>query len=83
MKIFYTHKAAEKLENLPHPIQRRIVEKMRFYANQKNPLKFAKHLTDFKEGEFCFRVGDYRLIFDVIKAAIYILKIDKRDKIYD
>lgn len=83
MKIFYTHKAAEKLENLPHSIQRRIVEKMRFYASQKNPLKFAKHLTDFRKGEFCFRVGDYRLIFDVIKDAIYILKIDKRDKAYD
>ena len=83
MEIFYTNKAAKQLENLPRQIQKRIVEKMRFYANQENPLKFAKRLTDYREGEFRFRVGEYRLIFDFIKGKIYILKIDKRDKIYD
>ena len=82
MKIFYTYKAAKQLENLPRSVQKRIVEKMRFYANQKDLLKFAKRLIDYREGEYRFRVGDYRLIFDVIKDTIYILKIDKRDKIY-
>ena len=83
MNIFYTHKAAKQLEFLPHLIQRRIVEKMRFYAKQENPLKFSKRLTDHQEGGFCFRIGDYRLTFDVRDNAIYILKIGKRDKIYD
>lgn len=83
MKIFYTNKAAAQLENLPHLVQKRIIKKMRFYANQKNPLKFAKPLVDYREGEFRFRVGKYRLIFDVKNNAIYILKIAKRDKIYD
>lgn len=83
MKIFYAHKAARQLENLSHSIQKRIIEKMRFYANQENPLKFAKRLVDYKEGEYRFRIGDYRLTFDVKKDVIYILKIDKRDKAYD
>lgn len=83
MEIFYTNKAVKQLENLPRQIQKRIVEKMRFYAKQENPLKFAKRLTDYREGEFRFRIGEYRLIFDVVKDKIYILKIDKRDKIYD
>ena len=55
---------------------------MRFYANQNNPLKFAEHLSDRREGEFRFRVGNYRLIFDVRANAIYVLKIDRRDKVY-
>jgi mRNA interferase RelE/StbE len=83
MKFFYTDRAAKQLKNLPFSIQKRIVEKMRFYAKQKNPIKFAKHLTDYREGEFCFRIGDYRLIFDLTKDKIYILKIAKRDKVYD
>ncbi|MCX6731527.1 MAG: type II toxin-antitoxin system RelE/ParE family toxin [Candidatus Parcubacteria bacterium] len=83
MKFFYTNRAAKQLKDLPSSVQKRIIEKMRFYANQKNPLKFAKHLTDYREGEFCFRVGDYRLTFDLAKDTIYILKIAKRDKIYD
>lgn len=83
MDIFYTDKAAAQLKNLPRLIQKRIVQKMRFYANQKNPLKFAKSLVDNREGEFRFRIGKYRLIFDVQDNAIYVLKIAKRDKIYD
>lgn len=83
MEIFYTHKAAKQFKNLPRSIQKRIVEKMRFYAKQKDPLKFSKPLIDYREGEYRFRIGEYRLIFDVKNNTIYILKIDKRDKIYD
>ena len=82
MEIFYTHKAAKQLENLPLLIQKRIAKKMRFYASQNDPLKFAEHLSDRREGEFRFRVGNYRLIFDVRANAIYVLKIDRRDKVY-
>lgn len=83
MKIFYTDKAAEQLEKLPHAVQTRIVEKMRFYAAQENPLKFAQHLTDYREGDFRFRIGDYRLIFDAHRDTAYILNIKKRDKSYE
>lgn len=82
MEIFYTRKAAEQLRNLTHLIQKRITEKMRFYAKQENPLKFAERLTDYREGEFRFRIGDYRVIFDIERNTIYILKIKKRDKAY-
>ena len=83
MKIFYTDKAAEQLEKLPHTVQKRIVEKMRFYVAQENPLKFAKRLTDYREGDFRFRIGDYRLTFDVHRDTVYILNIKKRDKSYE
>lgn len=82
MEIFYTNKAVARLKNLPYLVQKRIVQKMRFYANQKNPLKFSKPLIDYREGEFRFRIGKYRLIFDVKNDAIYVLKIEKRDKVY-
>ena len=83
MKFHYTYKAVEDLENLPLTVQKRIAEKMRFYADQENPLRFAERLTEPREGEFRFRVGDYRIIFDVAKNQIIILAIRKRDKAYD
>lgn len=83
MEIFYTHRATKQLEGLPRSVQKRIAEKMRFYAQQQNPLKFAKHLTDYQEGEFRFRIGNYRVNFDVQKDMIYVLKIAKRDEVYD
>ena len=82
MKIFYTHRAAEELKSLSQPVQKRIVSKMRFYASQENPLTFAKRLVDVREGQFRFRIGDYRVIFDVAKDSIYVLKIAKRSDVY-
>ena len=82
MDVFYTQKSAKQLKIFSHSIQKRIVEKMRFYASQNDPLKFVEHLSDRREGEFRFRVGNYRLIFDVRANVIYVLKIDRRDKVY-
>ena len=83
MEIFYARRAEKQFEKLPRATQKRIAEKMRFYAAQENPLKFAERLTDYREGEFRFRMGEYRASFDVKKSAIYVLKIAKRDKMYD
>ncbi len=83
MRIFYTEMAARQLSNLPYAAQKRIAEKMRFYASQENPIRFAKRLADSRGGQFRFRVGDYRLAFDVRNGTIYVLKIGKRDKFYD
>jgi mRNA interferase RelE/StbE len=83
MEIFYTHKAVKHLESLPREVQKRIAKKMRFYANQKDPLEFVEPLTDYREGEYRFRVGKYRLNFDVKNGGIYILKVKLRDKAYD
>jgi mRNA interferase RelE/StbE len=53
-----------------------------FYASQENPLTFAKRLVAVREGQFRFRIGDYRVIFDVAKDSIYVLKIAKRSDVY-
>lgn len=82
MKFHYTYKATEDLKGLPLTAQKRIAEKMRFYASQENPLKFAEKLTEPREGDFRFRIGDHRIIFDVSKNQIIILAIRKRDKAY-
>ncbi len=55
---------------------------MRFYAEQEDPLEFAEHLTDYREGEYRFRVGDYRVAFDVQDRSIFVLKVGRRDEMY-
>ncbi len=83
MEIRYTYKAADDLRKLPFDVQKRIAAKMRFYAEQSDPLKFAKRLQNREEGEFGFRIGDYRIIFDAVRGAIFVLKIGKRDSVYE
>lgn len=82
MVFSYTHRAARQFGKLPRSVQKRIAEKMRFYASQDNPLDFAEHLTDYREGEYRFRVGDYRVAFDVQGGRLVILKVGRRDQMY-
>ena len=82
MRAVYAHKAADQLVALPNVVQKRIALKMRFFAEQPDPLVFAERLTDHAEGDYRFRVGDYRIIFDVADGKIAVLKIGKRDSVY-
>jgi len=82
VEIIYLPKAVKDFKQLPRNVQKRIAKKMRFYSSSKNPLKYAKKLTFYELGEFRLRIGDYRVIFDVKKSKIYILKISKRDEVY-
>lgn len=82
MEIVYSPKAVEDLSRLPQHVQKRIAKKMRFYASQTNPSRFAKQLSYGELGSFRFRIGDYRVIFDIGKDTIFVLKVAKRDDIY-
>ena len=82
MKINYTKSAIVDLVSLPNEVQKRIAKKMKFYAQAENPIRFAEHLTDFKDAEFRFRIREYRILFDVIDNSIFILKIKHRKDSY-
>lgn len=82
-KIIYTKQALSDLHRFSVATQRRIADKVRFFT-LNNPLKFAKKLVNNELGGFRFRIGDYRVVFDIVKnnKEIFILKIAKRDEIY-
>lgn len=61
----FKEKAAKEIDKLPSLIRKRILEKLKFYSSQENPFRFANKLKDYKFGEYRFRIGDYRIIFDV------------------
>lgn len=64
-KLEYTKNAVKDLHRLEKQIAIRILKKMDFFSKQEDPLSFAKKLTDSSVGEYRFRVGDYRVLFDV------------------
>lgn len=83
MRISFKPKALEDLKKFPSDIQKRIVNKMRFFSETGEVFKFAKPLRDKQLGEFRLRIGDYRVIFDIVSnEEIIIVKIGKRDEIY-
>jgi len=84
MEYYFRPSALRDLKQLPKPAQRRIFNKLDFYTKSNNPLKFAEALKDRALGDFRFRIGDYRVIFDFDykKNIIIILTIGHRKDIY-
>ena len=80
MKIEYDLKAGTELGALPRNAQSRIIHKMKFYAEQPNPLIFAKRLQG--NNLYRFRAGDYKMLFKVEDQTIKIITIKKRDDVY-
>lgn len=74
--------AAKEIEKLPPATRKRILKKLKFFASQENPLRFATKLKDSRFGEYRFRIGDYRALFDVENHTIIILKIGHRKEVY-
>lgn len=83
MEYYFKPAALRDFKKLSKSIQKRIIEKMEFYVKLGRPLEFAEVLKDKTLGEFRFRIGDYRVIFDVeSKRKIIILTIGHRRDIY-
>ncbi|MBI3459175.1 type II toxin-antitoxin system RelE/ParE family toxin [Candidatus Azambacteria bacterium] len=82
MEYLFNRKSIEELKKLPREIQLRIKNKLEFYMSSPDPLFFAERLTDFDLGEYRFRIGDYRVSFDVVVGIAKILKIGHRKDIY-
>jgi mRNA interferase RelE/StbE len=79
-KVLLTQKALKDLDLLEKQEQHRIIKKLNEYANE--PLKHSRKLTTPKIGTYRFRIGDYRVIFDIDEENIVILRIGHRKSIY-
>jgi mRNA interferase RelE/StbE len=80
MRLRFTDTANGQLTGLPQRTQTRIVEKLELYSLRPDPLKFAEPLTGSEE--YRFRVGDYRIIFEVLHDILWVTAIKRRDEAY-
>lgn len=62
-RLVYTHRAEKDISRLDPAIKKRIGNTLSRY--ERDPLKYAEKLSDPKLGNFRFRIGDYRVIFDI------------------
>lgn len=78
----FTKTSLRRLKKLPKDVQVRIIEKLDFFCMQGDPLGFAEPLTKSSIGEYRFRIGDYRVSFDVEDEILVIHDVDNRKNIY-
>ena len=79
-KIIWDKKAQDELDKLENIIACRIILKVRDLSEDP----FSKDIKRLKgKTSFRLRVGDYRIIFDIIRDTIIILRVGHRKNIYE
>ena len=86
-QLYYSNKALKDLEELERNEADRITKKIYFFAQQKEVRPFCKRLEGFGEPTYRFRIGEYRVSFDISSSGeiqiLNILRIKNRKDIYD
>ncbi len=78
----FKNQALKDLSKLPKDVQKKIIKKLDYFVSYPDPLSFAERLVNFEVGQYRFRIGDYRVIFDVKSEKIIILTLGHRREVY-
>lgn len=81
-KLVYKAAAAKDIKKLPPQVRKRLKLKLEWFASQSDPISFAQPLTKPVDAQYRFRVGNYRILFDVDNKNIVILHVQHRRDIY-
>ncbi len=79
-EILLTERAQRDMDRLDSQTRQRLTQKLHEYAEY--PMQHAKKLSNPVIGSFRFRVGDWRIVFDVEGDKIVVLRVGNRRDIY-
>jgi len=78
--LIYTRRAEKDIKKLDPSTKSQIGKNI--LKLQNNPIEHSEKLTDPKIGTYRFRIGDYRVVFDIDGNNVVILRIGHRKEIY-
>lgn len=81
-KLLYKKTAVTSIDKLTPQIKKRIKAKLEWFIAQKEPLNFAERLTKPADAQYRYRVGVYRILFDVEGNNIVMLLVQHRSEVY-
>jgi mRNA interferase RelE/StbE len=79
-RLVYTRRAVKDLQGLDEAVRQRIGRTLKQY--EQDPLRHARRLVKSELGTYRFRIGAYRVIFDLVGSDIVLLRIGHRSKVY-
>ena len=78
--LVYTRRAVKDIQKIDFAVKERIGKTLLRY--KEDPLKYARKMINSDHGSYRFRIGYYRVIFDLEKDDIVVLRIGHRKEIY-
>jgi mRNA interferase RelE/StbE len=79
-RFLYTRRAERDIERLDSQVRTRMGKTLLRYAD--DPLEHAERLTLPGLGTYRFRIGNYRVIFDIEGSDLVVLRVGHRREIY-
>lgn len=79
-ELLYTKTAARDIKKLDPVSKKKIKKKLKLYSQK--PLSYANKLIKSSLGSYRWRIGSYRVIFDIRENKIIILRVGHRKEIY-
>ncbi len=81
-RILFTPTAQKDIRKLDAVVKKRIRSKLEYFLASEDPLQFASSLVNSDDGQYRWRVGNYRVVFDVHRHDIVILRVQHRSEVY-
>lgn len=79
--LIFSKDALKAVRKLNAVTKKRFGKKLKQYS--QSPLSYAKKLIDLKIGSYRWRIGNYRIVFDLKRKNIEVLQIGHRNEIYE
>lgn len=79
MEVFSTPRFEKRFEALPSSVQKRIQDAIEKIA--QNPYQ-GKKLSGPLEGDYSWRVGEYRILYTIVQQRVYLESVAHRKEVY-
>lgn len=81
-RILITEEAKKDIDVLPKVVKGQLRKKLTYFKELPDIKVVAKKLVHHEIGEYRLRVGVYRILFDLDKHTIVILRVIHRKDVY-
>lgn len=81
-KILFTKEAVKDIDKIDKTIKIQLHKKLVYFSSLTDIKVVAKKLHNYDSGEYRLRVGNFRIIFDLDKHTIVVLRVQHRKDVY-
>lgn len=81
-RIVFAGSSKKDIDKLDQTTRKRIAKKLQFFIEQEDPLAYARQLVHTSIGSYRFRVGHYRIVFDIDGNILQVISIKHRKDVY-
>lgn len=81
-RMVFAGSSKKDIGKLERVTRQRIAKKLHYFLEQEDPLVYARQLAHSNIGSYRFRVGHFRIVFDIDGHTLQVLSIKHRKDVY-